>query len=417
VSVLLASLIAILAVAASPAAAGPATAPSAAVDALRQWLGRPRDQRPDLAAQPFAKSPLTRADAEAARKLLWDDHAAFIREARSQEWKDEAIAVGGHTLRLKERHFGDKPKEGWNLFLSLHGGGGAPKALNDSQWENQIKLYQPPDSLYIAPRAPTDNWNLWHEAHIDDLFDRLIEDAVVLGDVNPNRVYVMGYSAGGDGVYQLAPRMADRWAAASMMAGHPNDASPLGLRNIGFTIHVGALDNGYDRNKVAAQWKQKLDDLQKADPDGYPHEVQLHEGRAHWMNLEDRVAVDWMLKFTRDPLPTKVVWKQSPRTHDRLYWLAVPKAEAKGGQLVVASRRGQHIEVEKAEGVKTLTVLLSDAMMDLDKPVTVSMGRKVLFNGVARRTVAGLNGTLAERGDPDLVFEAAVTVRLEEKAN
>jgi len=45
--------------------------------------------------------------------------------------------------------------------------------------------------------------------------------------------------------------MADSLAAASMMAGHPNDASPLGLRNIGFTIHVGALDNGFNRNKVA----------------------------------------------------------------------------------------------------------------------------------------------------------------------
>ena len=61
----------------------------------------------------------------------------------------------------------------------------------------------------------------------------------MLGDVDPNRVYIMGYSAGGDGVYQLAPRMADRWAAAAMMAGHPNDASPLGLRNItGFNHHT-----------------------------------------------------------------------------------------------------------------------------------------------------------------------------------
>lgn len=106
--------------------------------------------------------------------------------------------------------------------------------MNDEQWENQIKLYQPADSLYIAPHAPTDTWNLWHEDHIDPLFDRLIQDAIVLADVNPNRVYFMGYSAGGDGVYQLAPRMADRLAAASMMAGHPNDASPLGLRNIDF---------------------------------------------------------------------------------------------------------------------------------------------------------------------------------------
>ena len=41
--------------------------------------------------------------------------------------------------------------------------------------------------------------------------------AIVFEDVDPNRVYLLGYSAGGDGVYQLAPRMADRFAAASMM--------------------------------------------------------------------------------------------------------------------------------------------------------------------------------------------------------
>ena len=213
--------------------------------------------------------PLTKAQAGRARELLWDDHVAFIRAMRGQEWGQKAITIGAHTLKFLDRHFGAKPKDGWNLYLSLHGGGNAPAGLNDRQWQNQIRLYQPKDSLYIAPRAPTNNWDLWHEAHIDALFDRLLEDAFVLGEVNPNRVYIMGYSAGGDGVYQLAPRMADRWAAASMMAGHPNDASPLGLRNIGFTIHVGALDDGFNRNKVAVEWGQKLDLLQQADPAGY----------------------------------------------------------------------------------------------------------------------------------------------------
>jgi hypothetical protein len=292
----------------------------------------------------------------------------------------------------------------------MHGGGNAPAAVNDQQWQNQIKLYQPKDSLYIAPRAPTNTWNLWHEAHIDPLFDRLIEDAVVLGDVDPNHVYIMGYSAGGDGVYQLAPRMADRLAAAAMMAGHPNDASPLGLRNIGFAIHVGALDNGYNRNKVAAEWGKKLDELHAADPKGYVHQFQLHPGRGHWMNLEDKVAVDWMAGFTRDPLPLKVVWKQSTVTHDRFYWLAVPPKSAKAGALVVATRDGPTIDIEKAEDVPHLTVMLNDKMLDLDKPVTITSAGRELFRGKLKRTVGELAKTLAERGDPDLVFGAAVEV-------
>ena len=382
---------------------------------LRAWCAKPQAARGELSAAAFASVPLTEAQAGEARKLLWEDHVARVRAGRKQEWDERSITLDGKTLKWEQRHFGAKPPGGWNLYISMHGGGGAPARVNDQQWKNQVRLYQPEDSLYIAPRAPTDNWNLWHEPHIDVLFARLIEDAIVLGDVNPDRVYLMGYSAGGDGVYQLAPRMADRWAAAAMMAGHPNDASPLGLRNIGFTIHMGANDGAYKRNAVAAEWKQKLADLRAADPAGYAHEVKIHEGRGHWMNLEDKVALEWMAKFTRDPLPKKVVWHQSPVTHERFYWLAVPAGGAKAGQHAVVTRDGQRVTVEKAEGFDKLTVLLSDAMVDLDEPVTVVMNGKPLFTGVAPRTIASLHSTLAARGDPHGVFDAAVTVGVREQ--
>jgi dienelactone hydrolase len=379
----------------------------------REWLARPNAERADLATLPFADEPLTKEQAAQVRQLLWQDQVATVRATRQKEWDGQSITIGDKTLRWKQKQFGTKPKDGWNLFISMHGGGAAPARVNDQQWENQVRLYQPENSLYVAPRAPTDNWNLWHEPHVDVLFDRLIQDAIVLGEVNPNRVYLMGYSAGGDGVYQLAPRMADRFAAASMMAGHPNDASPLGLRNIGFTVHVGANDNGYRRNEVAAQWKRKLDDLAKADPEGYAHEVQLHEGRGHWMNLEDKVAVKWMARFTRDPLPRKVVWHQSTVTHDRFYWLAVPPGAAKAGQLVVASLTGQQVRIEKADGVKSLTVRLSDGMLDMDRDVTVTAAGRQLFHGKVARTARTLSRTLGEDGDPSLAFDGSVDVAVE----
>ena len=78
------------------------------------------------------------------------------------------------------------------------GGGNAPARVNDSQYENQIKLaqaYKPKAGLYVAPRAPTDTWNLWHEAHIDPLFQHLIEDYVALG----------GYSALAKALSKMSP--------------------------------------------------------------------------------------------------------------------------------------------------------------------------------------------------------------------
>ena len=148
------------------------------------------------------------------------------------------------------------------------------------------------------------------------MFARLIENMVALHDVNLNRVYLMGYSAGGDVVYQVAPRMADYWAAAAMMAGLPNETSPLGLRNLPFAIHVGERDSGFNRNKVALMWKDKLSALQKEDRSGYIHFVRIHTGRGHWMNREAAVALDWMAKHTRQPLPKRIVWKQDNVVHD-----------------------------------------------------------------------------------------------------
>ena len=118
----------------------------------------------------------------------------------------------------------------------------------------------------------------------------------------------MGYSAGGDGVYQLAPRMADRWAAASMMAGHPNDAKPDNLRNLPFGLFMGGKDGAYNRNKTAEKWKSLLTQLNKNDPTGYKNMVRIYPDMGHWMKLKDAESLPWMASFTRNPWPKKIIW-------------------------------------------------------------------------------------------------------------
>ena len=83
---------------------------------------------------------------------------------------------------------------------------------------------------------------------------RLILLSYINDEIDLNRVYLIGYSAGGDGVYQMAPRLADYLAGACMMAGHPNDASPLNLINLPFSIHCGENDHAYNRSAVAYQY-------------------------------------------------------------------------------------------------------------------------------------------------------------------
>lgn len=382
------------------------------LDDLKAWLALPPAQRKPIESLPFGAAAISRTDADHAGQFLFQDRVARLKTERAAEWDAKSITIGDKTMKFDYRVFGGTVDTGRPMFISMHGGGGAPPEVNDQQWRNQITLYQPEEGLYVAPRAPTDTWNLWHEGHIDGLFDRLIQDAVALQGVDPDRVYLMGYSAGGDGVYQLAPRMADRWAAAAMMAGHPNEASPLNLRNLPFIIQVGADDSAYNRNTVAAEWGKKLDELRAKDPEGYEHEVYLRAGMGHWMKKEDAMALPWMLQYLRSRWPTRVVWRQDDVTHDRLYWLAQKHEAVEQGTVLAVSRKEQVFTVETAEGVTEFSILLSDDLADLDLPITVMYQGKPLFEGKVTRTFADLARTLEDRGDPSFIYPAHVDITI-----
>jgi len=408
----------------TPAAdAGAAVAAGDSAAALAQldvYLQMPRASRPMLAMQPFASVPLTRADAEQALKKLWDDFAADVKATRANEvgateTSAKSVSAAGKTMKYYMAVRGDEPDGGRSLFISMHGGGNTTPDVNDSQWENQIDLvtgYDPKDAIWIAPRAPSDDWNMWFTAEIDPLFERLITDMIVFQGVNPNKVYINGYSAGGDAVYQLGPRMAERWAGAAMCAGHPNDATPDNLRDLAFAIHVGGDDTAYDRNKKAEEWGKQLDMLASMDPGGYPHQWQVHAGLPHWMNLEDAVAIPYVQGFTRNPVPDKVVWRQVNVTRSRMYWLAVDSANQKSGTEVRASYKDDTVTIESAQNLSKLKLRFSDAMLDLDATVHVERDGKALFSGMVPRTIDVIARTIEESGDSTMAFYGELEVSL-----
>jgi len=382
-----------------------------AISALAKFLLLPYDERPNLVEQPFASTPVSKADATEATKLLWKDHAERIRHSRAEEMTARVLTLDALKMPFTYEVFGEKPATGRSMVISMHGGGGAPTKVNDQQWENQKKLYKLEEGVYVVPRAPTDTWDLWHQSHIDRLFDRLIENLIVLEEVDPNRIYIMGYSAGGDGVFQLSPRMADRWAAAAMMAGHPNETSPLGLRNLPFTLHMGEKDSAYNRNKKAAEWEQKLADLHREDPEGYIHLVKIHAGKGHWMDREDAVAIAWMAQWNRNLLPTRIVWKQDDVVENRFYWLAIDPKEIRERAEIVATRANNTIDIQSKDADR-VSIRFSDDMLNLEQPILITCGSTTLFQGMVTRTIGILAKTLAERGDPKAVFSAEVTVSI-----
>ena len=337
-------------------------------------------------------------------KAIWLDS---VRTATAYAYDQKTIRFDTLTMPLDWKIFGTPGPHGYALYISLHGGGGTTPESNDQQWRNQMRLYRPKNAVYLCPRAPYNSWDLHFKTRLDEMYRRVILMAQAWLNVDPNHVYIMGYSAGGDGVWRLAPRLADIWTAASMMAGHPGDVSLLNLRNLPFMIWCGERDAAYDRNSQCRGRIAQMDSLQTADPGGYIHEGHIVEGKGHWMDRVDTVAVDWMGQYERQPYPKRIVWKQAGEAKLHFYWLSAPREQLKRDMEVRAEVHGNTISITRCD-YSRLTLSLSDSLVNLDRPVTVVYQGKNLFRGKVKSHVSTLRRTLYERDDPSYMVPAQI---------
>ena len=190
---------------------------------------------------------------------------------------------------------GSPDKNGYPLYLTLHGGGGGPAEENDEQWDEMFSYYKDAveNGIYLAVRGITDTWDLHFRPESYPLYDRLIQAMIYLYHADANRVYLLGFSAGGDGVYQIAPRMADRFAAANMSSGHPNGVSLRNLANLPFSIQMGVRDY-YSESALrcvrGAELEQALNDFHDMHHYGYEHQVLIRVPAGH--NFDDYTYID-----------------------------------------------------------------------------------------------------------------------------
>ena len=311
------------------------------------------------------------------------------------------------SLRFTMEVFGSRPTSGYALFIALHGGGGSTtdgaavngftggiegrKRSNNGAWYNMSSgLYRynfkggNPNKLdvgldgaiYLAPRGlvqPMDTWNLHFQPENYMLMDKLLSTltqstgspSVPL--VGSNKSFVTGFSAGGDGAYQWANMITDRFAAANASAGHPNQCLIDNLSSLPFRSQVGEMDPslGQSPNKIRAlavvTANGKLDSLKsqaqtKGAPNTYIHHCFVYaQGQngtttvnsdhnnwewaectpwysyqclnqnilSSWLSnqgastrdstLTNSGVIPWMSNLTRNAYPSPVVWNLDSR--------------------------------------------------------------------------------------------------------
>ncbi|MBL8726794.1 MAG: hypothetical protein JNM25_00080 [Planctomycetes bacterium] len=258
--------------------------------------------------------------------------AAWRRAERATllvDHEQHLVRAGDKVSPFTVKQVGEKPAGGWPLVIAMHGGGGAPKALNDSQWRHMEIYYRDhPEAggyLYCALRAPTDEWNGFYTDYFYPLLERLIRQFVVCSDVDPDRVIAIGYSHGGYGAFAIGPKLPHRFAAVHASAAAPTDGetSPVGLHTLPFSFLVGGKDTAYGRRERCEAFDALLTELKANHPGLYPTQFTLVEGNGH-TGLPDRDLLAQLVPKVRVALPKQLFWEPTDGVVQDHYWLHLP---------------------------------------------------------------------------------------------
>ena len=382
-------------------------------EALTAFFTAPPNQQ---ATWEFDRSleTLLRDHEPAVRRAAWESfRTAPIHAALKQDFDAKQVRFDTHLSPYTVKTVGTRPANGWALFIAMHGGGGAPQELNDSQWRHmQIYYRDHPEVggyIYVALRAPDNTWNGFYTGYIYPLIQNLLRQFVLFGDVDPNKQFIMGYSHGGYGAFAIGPKMPDYFAAIHASAAAPADgAGPITLRNTVFTCMVGVKDTMYGRYSRVQGFEKEIQNLRGDRTDIYPVTVQFIADHPH-SGLPDRDKISEMYSAVRNPVPRELTWGLSDGVIHDFFWLHVP-APGPGKELDVTCR-DNHLSAKATTNLTSASILLDSRLVDFKKPIVLELNGQTSEHQL-RPSLRTLAETLQRRGDPELAFTAEIVLPL-----
>lgn len=393
---------------------------------VRLDLGKPAEKEPEWLKEVFAdRFHEDDAKREAAAKLLkelpfdvdakklaWDAYRASpLHAGLKKDFDAKIVRSADRSAPYLWRTVGEKPADGWAMVVAMHGGGATPKEVNDRSWRGMFERYyrDHPDAggyVYLALRAPNDEWNGFYDDAICPMFENLIKQFVLFADVNPDRVTITGASHGGYGAFVIGPKIPDRFSAVHASAAAPTDGETRGenLRNVRFSWMVGERDTAYGRAERCQAFAKKVEEW-RAKWGGFDATFEWLPGVGHSVPDRDK-AKELVTAKPRNAWPKHLVWFQSDDRLKSHYWLEAEKPIEAG--FIEAIAEGNTIKVT-TENQAAITLWLDSSLVDLSKPVTVIRdGRSHEFR--IQPSMEVFCAGIEQRADPSLAGVAKLTV-------
>lgn len=402
-------------------------------------------------------SALTQSGIKDAQQLVWEAWVAANKSYTEEKLPAlEKLSSGkAGKWNLPENlepnavlnfYWGSKgeaqPEGGYPLYLYTHGSG-----HKDAEWATGLQICQMFDdapSAYFIPQIPNmGEYYRWWQKSKQYAWEKLLRQAFVSGNINPNKVYFFGISEGGYGSQRLASFYADYLAGAGPMAGgEPLKNAPAeNCRNIAFSLLTGANDQGFYRNKLTQYVKDEFDRLQQKYPESFIHRIELIPGRQH--AIDYRPTTPWLKQYSRNPYPKFVNWENfemdglyrkgfynlyvKERSNDNsdtrtYYELAIRNNDI---TLEVNEVEYKTVETDPHWGIQLkfekeyrpakkgkVIIYLCDELVDLSKKVTVTVNGRQVFSGMVKPNLKHMVNSCAAFFDPARLYPAAIEVDL-----
>jgi poly(3-hydroxybutyrate) depolymerase len=335
------------------------------------------------------------------------------------------------------------PARAWPLRVSLHGGvGRQPPGPGEPPARLLNNRIASDGEIVLHPRAWFDSawWTPNQMENLARLLDRVKHDY----NVDESRVYVTGISDGGTGVYFLAMRDATRWAACIPLNGHPSvianpDTGADGQLYSGnlFNCPLRIVNGGRDPLYPAASVAPIIEMFKRT---GATLQFQVYPDAGHdvsWWPQERARFEAFLAEHRRVAHPEKISW-ETERTdrYNRFRWLVIDRLGKRGSDVALddvnsfsptpimerqlfdrdkpsgrvdAVRRGNTFDV-RTRGVQTFTLLIPPDVVDLTKPVRVTVNGRSVHDGTITPDVATLVRWAARDVDRTMLYGAELHI-------
>lgn len=314
------------------------------------------------------------------------------------------------------------------LILWLHGAGGNGASIASSARYQEVA--EELGAILAAPSAPADcDWSA------DDRCAGLVRGAIdhvkASFPIDHDRVFLTGHSMGGRGTLSVGLSFPGEFAGLVAVAGSIgaiHDTEELEAHEEYVRPHVEnaarlrtRIITGLDdhpllvlQNQATANVMYELE---------YDFRWDALEGVGHAMQMEAwSEAIAWASAFRREPNPRAIHYTMAEHAsslyeelflnvtnRSAAYWLLIDmRRYSQEPARVHGEIEGQQISVT-TENVDTLTVFLSDDLVELDEDIVITINDQPWFEGRVERDPLFALAWSRQQNERSIVFAAGVT--------